>query len=120
MKRKAAVITLGAALFVSVSASAQALARNGVLVAGDGMTLYTFDKDSRDRSACTGLCAGNWPPLMAGINAKAEGDYSIVARDDGGRQWAYKGKPLYYWKDDKKVGDLEGDNRNNVWHVVAP
>ena len=41
-------------------------------------------------------------------------------RDDGSKQWAYKGKPLYYWKDDKKGGDVEGDNRNNIWHVVAP
>ena len=26
----------------------------------------------------------------------------------------------YFWKDDKKAGDFDGDNRNNVWHVVAP
>jgi len=84
------------------------------------MTLYTFDKDSRDRSACTGLCAGNWPPLMAGINAKAEGDYSIVARDDGGRQWAYKGKPLYLRVVDRKPGDRTGDGLHGAWHVARP
>ena len=28
--------------------------------------------------------------------------------------------PVPSTKDDKKPGDVEGDNRNNVWHVVAP
>ena len=38
-----------------------------------GMTLYTFDKDAGGKSACNGPCATNWPPLMAGADAKAIG-----------------------------------------------
>jgi predicted lipoprotein with Yx(FWY)xxD motif len=38
----------------------------------------------------------------------------VITRDDGGKQWAYKGKPLYFGKDDKKAGDAEGDGRNNI------
>ncbi len=92
-----------------------------VLVDAKGMTLYTWDRDTTPgKSTCNGQCATNWPPLLASADAKSTGEFTTVARDDGNKQWAFKGKPLYYWKDDKKAGDVEGDNRNNTWHVVAP
>jgi len=91
---------------------------DGVLTSAAGMTLYTFDKDSGGKSACNGPCAANWPPLMAAADAKASGDWTIVTRDDGGRQWAYKGKPVYSWVKDQKPGDKTGDGFNNVWHVA--
>ena len=91
---------------------------DGVLTNAAGMTLYTFDKDAGGKSACNGPCAANWPPLMAAGDAKASGDWTIVTRDDGGKQWAYKGKPLYLWAKDQKPGDKTGDGFNNVWHVA--
>ena len=59
-------------------------------------------------------------PLMASADAKAGGDWSIVTRDDGSRQWAYKGKPLYHWTKDQKPGDRTGDGFNSVWHAAQP
>ena len=91
------------------------------LVDAKGMTLYTFDKDSTGKSACNGQCATNWPPFMATNGATASGDWSIVTRDDGTKQWAHKGKPLYTWAKDTKAGDVTGDGvANNSWHVAAP
>lgn len=90
------------------------------LTGPNGMTLYVFDKDQAGsgKSMCTGKCAENWPPLYAAEGDKANGDFSLVTRDDGQRQWAYKGKPLYYWSKDQKAGDRTGDNYNNAWHVA--
>ena len=95
---------------------------NGVLTNSAGMTLYTFDKDTTGsgKSVCNGQCAAAWPPLMAASDAKAVGDYTIVTRDDGGKQWAYKGKPLYLWVKDTKPGDKTGDGVNNVWRLARP
>ncbi|MBF9195655.1 COG4315 family predicted lipoprotein [Microvirga terrestris] len=90
------------------------------LVDAKGMTLYTFDRDAAGKSACNGQCAQNWPPLMAAANASASGDWSVVTRDDGSKQWAYKGKPLYLWVKDTKPGEVTGDGVNNVWHVAMP
>ena len=96
-------------------------AKGKVLTDPKGMTLYVFDKDSDGKSVCNGPCATNWPPLMAASDAKAEGAYTIVARDDGGKQWAYKGKPLYTWIKDTKPGDISGDGvANNSWHIATP
>lgn len=91
-----------------------------VLVDAKGMTLYTFGKDTSGKSVCTGPCAANWPPLAVSANAKADHDYSVVTRDDGTKQWAYKGMPLYSWVKDTKPGDITGDGVNQVWHVAKP
>ena len=90
------------------------------LVDAKGMTLYTFDRDTAGKSACNGQCAQNWPLLMAEGAAMASGDWSVVTRDDGSKQWAYKGKPLYLWVKDTKPGEVTGDGVNNVWHVAMP
>lgn len=95
---------------------------DGVLTNSAGMTLYTFDRDAAGsgKSVCNGQCAALWPPLTAAGDAKADGDYTIVTRDDGGKQWAYKGKPLYLWVKDTKPGDRTGDGVNNVWRLARP
>ena len=102
--------------------STPAKTADGALVGSNGMTLYTFDRDAAGsgKSVCNGQCATNWPPLMAGASDGNSGDWSVVTRDDGSKQWAYKGKPLYYWVKDQKAGDRTGDNVNNVWHVAKP
>lgn len=95
---------------------------SGMLTGSNGMTLYFFDKDAAGsgKSVCNDACAKNWPPLMASDSDAASGDYSVVTRDDGKKQWALKGKPLYYWVKDQKPGDTTGDGVNNVWHTAKP
>jgi predicted lipoprotein with Yx(FWY)xxD motif len=107
-----------AAAFVAQAQSPATKAADGTLTDAKGMTLYTFDRDAGGKSACNGPCATNWPPLMAAADAKDSGDWTVVTRDDGAKQWAYKGKPLYAWAKDTKPGDKTGDGVNNVWHTA--
>lgn len=106
----------------SMTASSPAKVADGVLVGPNGMTLYVFDRDAAGsgKSVCNGSCATNWPPLMAADADKPAGDYTVITRDDGKKQWAMKGKPLYYWAKDTKPGDKTGDNVGTVWHVIKP
>ena len=106
----------------SMTSPQPAKASNGVLVGGNGMSLYVFDRDPTGggKSVCNGPCAQVWPPLAAAADATASGDWSVVTRDDGGRQWAYKGKPVYFWAKDQKPGDRTGDGFNGVWHLARP
>lgn len=111
-----------ALLVVSVNAAAQprpaVKAADGTLTNAAGMTLYVFDRDAGGKSACNGPCAVNWPPLMVVGAGGAAGDWTIIMREDGGKQWAFKGKPLYTWSKDMKAGDKSGDGVNSVWHVA--
>jgi predicted lipoprotein with Yx(FWY)xxD motif len=116
-----------AVLFSLLTLSAQAVdsaplkKADGVLVdASSGMTVYTFDKDAANsgKSACTAQCADNWPAVKAG-DAPHTAPYSTITRDDGSKQLAYKGKPLYTFAKDKKAGDKMGDKFKDVWHVVT-
>jgi predicted lipoprotein with Yx(FWY)xxD motif len=95
---------------------------DGVFVGPNGMTLYTFDRDTMGsgKSACNGQCAALWPPLMAGASDSGSGDWTVVVRDDGTRQWAFRGQPVYYWVRDAKPGDRTGDGFNNVWRLARP
>ncbi|HVE49822.1 MAG TPA: hypothetical protein VNG69_09435 [Casimicrobiaceae bacterium] len=121
LRAAAVAIAWSAGLAVAQNMPATVKSTNGMLVNQSGMTLYTFDKDAAGKSNCNGPCATNWPPLMAGADAKAMGDWTIVTRDDGGKQWAYKGKPLYTWVKDTKAGDKSGDGfANNTWHIAKP
>jgi len=114
--------TLAACSSYESRPAAPATVSAGMLAGANGMTLYTFDKDAAGsgKSLCNGPCATNWPPFYAAEGQMASGDYSIVTRDDGKKQWAFKGKPLYYWAKDQKPGDKTGDGFNNVWQVAKP
>jgi predicted lipoprotein with Yx(FWY)xxD motif len=111
---------LGAALALPAFAQSDAPLhkQNGVLVNASGMTVYTFDKDSGKKSACTGQCTDNWPPVVASTTVLSP-PYSAIKRDDGSMQLTYKGKPLYTFAKDKAPGDKKGDKVKDVWHAVT-
>jgi predicted lipoprotein with Yx(FWY)xxD motif len=116
------IACLSALLAVAVHAAAPAPVKkvDGILVDAHGMTVYTFDKDvpGSGKSACTGPCAQNWPAVKAG-DAPLAAPYSAIVREDGTKQLAYNGKPLYTFVKDKKAGERTGDKKMNAWHVVT-
>jgi predicted lipoprotein with Yx(FWY)xxD motif len=94
-------LTASGALLAALAGAALAAppgvtTKDGAFIAPDGKPLYTFARDVEPgKSVCNGGCATAWPPLAAAADAKADGDWTVVTRDDGAKMWAYKGKPLY-------------------------
>ena len=86
-----------------------------------GLTrLYVYDKDGPSVSHCTEGCASAWPPLRVTIGKTGEkvGDWIVIARDDGERQWAYKGHPVY-----TRFHDLQEDAQSLAaegFHLLTP
>jgi predicted lipoprotein with Yx(FWY)xxD motif len=104
---------------------AQAGALGQVLVGPEGRTLYMFTKDvaGSGKSACTGACSQTWPPFVStsGQLVKPDGfagELSLITRDDGTREVAYNGQPLYYYSKDAAPGDTNGQGFGNLWYVV--
>jgi predicted lipoprotein with Yx(FWY)xxD motif len=89
-----------------------------VLVDGRGRTLYWRS----DGKSCDGRCLDAWMPLRAPLAALGKGDWSPVARADGTRQWAFRGRALYGYAGDLKAGDVAGHRLDSVWDaaVLAP
>lgn len=106
--------------------------RNGTygtsLVDDKGMTLYVFDKDTKNKSNCADACAKAWPPLLdkaaptagSGVKPKL---LKTTARSDGKKQVTYNGHPLYRFDEDQKAGDTNGqavDAFGAKWYVISP
>ncbi|MBM3515754.1 MAG: hypothetical protein FJX59_18880 [Alphaproteobacteria bacterium] len=90
-----------------------------LLVDAKGMSLYTFVRDVEPgKSNCNGPCAEQWPPLTATPDDKSDGDWSVFSREDGARQWAYRGKPIYAYTRDVSPGDSYGDGVNEQWFTA--
>jgi len=84
-----------------------------------GLTLYAFDSDLGSAgSTCNDSCATNWPPVLVtdGEVSNISG-LSLVTRDDGSSQAAYKGRPLYFYSGDTELGDTNGQGVNGWWKV---
>jgi predicted lipoprotein with Yx(FWY)xxD motif len=83
-----------------------------------GLTLYVYDKDTVPGvSTCLEACAVSWPPVAAAAGARPFGDWSLVERPGGVRQWAYRGKPLYRYALEQKPGWAMGDGGGS-WNLA--
>ncbi|HEX3266325.1 MAG TPA: hypothetical protein VHR16_11715 [Candidatus Limnocylindrales bacterium] len=110
----------------TVKATAVGAAGTILVDGASGMTLYNFSKDTKDSgtSACTGGCIDTWPALtVAAGGTPTAGDgitgtLATITRDDGTVQVTYNGLPLYFFKNDKAPGDLNGVYDN--WVTVKP
>jgi predicted lipoprotein with Yx(FWY)xxD motif len=99
-----------------------------ILVDGRGRTLYLFAKDRRGSSACSGLCATYWPPLVANgkwlaLKGVKQSLLASIRRADGSRQVTYAGHPLYLFSGDTKRGQTNGEGLTDFgagWYAVSP
>ena len=95
-----------------------------ILTNAQGMTLYYLKPDTATKSACSGACAGNWPPLLftgSGSPTSAStlsGTLSVVA-DANGQQVEYNGHPLYTFSQDTAPGQTNGEGIKGVWFVAT-
>ncbi|MEO8315439.1 MAG: hypothetical protein ABI645_11655 [Pseudomonadota bacterium] len=98
MRIHTGLLTVGALALMSAAWAAPpgVTEKDGTFIAPGGKPLYTYASDTAaGKSMCNAGCATNWPPLAAAADSKDDGEWNIVTRDDGSKQWAYKGQPLY-------------------------
>jgi predicted lipoprotein with Yx(FWY)xxD motif len=93
-----------------------------ILTDGDGRTLYFFDKDAttKPQSACSGVCATNWPALTTSDGAGVgDGlDASLLSHNDA-NQYTYNGWPLYRFNGDTAAGQTNGQGVGGIWHIAG-
>lgn len=84
-----------------------------------GLPLYVFDGDLPGKSMCDQTCVAVWPVLRAEPESRSVGDWSIIVRDDGRRQWAYKNRPVYTFYSDEP-GIPKGVGKEEGWYYDEP
>jgi predicted lipoprotein with Yx(FWY)xxD motif len=98
------------------------------LTNGSGRAVYLWAADSMNKSACSGACAGAWPPVTAMGQLTAAGgakaaELGTITRSDGTKQVTYDGHPLYYYAGDSGPGQTNGQGSDSFgakWWLVAP
>ena len=89
------------------------------LVDVDGKTVYAFSGDAnKDKPACAAPCASPWKPLASPQISFPTGDFTVIVRNDGINQWAYKGAPLYTFEEDRDAGYAKGIGVDKRWRVA--
>ncbi len=109
---------------VSPDVSLKTSPLGGIMTGDGGKTLYFFAPDVAGISSCSGTCAETWPIFYKETPTLGNGlkatDFATITRADGNKQTTFKGWPLYYFKNDAKAGDINGDKVGNVWMVAKP
>jgi predicted lipoprotein with Yx(FWY)xxD motif len=80
------------------------------------LPLYIFDGEPEGQPTCDKTCSAVWPIVQAQRNDKPMGLWTIVPRDDGRLQWAFKNKPLYTYFEDSSIG-ARGIGKNMDWYL---
>ncbi len=88
-----------------------------LVVTRDSKSVYTWDGDEPDKSNCHGACVEQWAPVVAGALAVPQGEWKIIERSPGVKQWSFRGKPLYTHVADRRLRSLEGSDTPG-WHNV--
>ncbi len=86
-------------------------------------SLYSFEQDTATEAACIGACLNTWKPVLAPALARAQGEWAILERSPGVRQWVFRGKPLYTHNYDAESWSLLGSDKpgwDNVFTQKAP
>jgi predicted lipoprotein with Yx(FWY)xxD motif len=99
-----------------------------ILVDGSGRTLYLFEKDGPNQSACAGACTVDWPVDHTSATPRAGSGVQVsmlgaIRRSDNTMQVTYNGHPLYYFSGDSQAGQFNGqgvDAFGAKWFAVAP
>jgi predicted lipoprotein with Yx(FWY)xxD motif len=99
-----------------------------ILVNSRGHALYLFAKDKNGKSACAGMCATFWPPLIAAGKPRVAGGakaslLGTTKRADGRLQVTYNHHPLYTFVKDKQAGQTNGEGVSafgGQWNTVSP
>ncbi len=94
-----------------------------LVVNEEGYSVYSWDNDAPNKSNCIGDCARTWIPVAAPAAAQPQGDWTVIDRAPGVRQWAFREKPVYTYSDDTSRASLAGGDVpgwNNVYTQRAP
>ncbi|GFE86470.1 COG4315 family predicted lipoprotein [Steroidobacter agaridevorans] len=88
-----------------------------LLITNKGYSVYSSDADAPNQSNCNKECLKDWAPVAAPQIAKPHGEWSIIERSPGIRQWTFRGKPLYTYRIEKRTRSMMGSD-NPGWHNV--
>ena len=93
------------------------------MVSQEGNSLYFFLQDKENDSNCNGGCLANWPAFFDDSlvlpSFLEESDFAVFDRDNGEKQLAYKGMPMYFFANDNQRGDINGHEVGDVWFLFG-
>jgi len=96
-----------------------------ILTDAQGKTLYYFTPDTATKTACSGSCAQNWPPLLETGSGTPTSSTTLPEKlstqtTANGNQVEYNGHFLYTFAGDSNPGQTNGNKLFGKWFVATP
>jgi len=94
-----------------------------MLTTNKNASIYAMDADTATSTACDEACLARWQPVIAPALIRPQGEWSILERSPGVRQWVFRGKPLYTHVLDQGSWSQVGSDQpgwQNVFTQKAP
>jgi predicted lipoprotein with Yx(FWY)xxD motif len=94
-----------------------------MLTTDENDAVYAYAEDTATSTACTGACLDRFEPVTAPALARPKGDWTLLERSPGVRQWVYRGDPLYTHVHDRESWSQLGSDEpgwSNVFTQHAP
>jgi len=116
-------VPIGPAPLVPPGFAVRSTSNGRLLTTEKNESVYVFDEDTAVSSNCHEACASTWQPILAPQLARAKGEWTLLERSPGVRQWVYRGKPLYTYANDTRSWSLQGSDVpgwSNVYTQKAP
>lgn len=85
--------------------------------------VYAYAGDTATTTNCHDACLVDWKPVSAPALARAQGEWSMLERSPGERQWVFRGQPLYTYALDTGSWSRQGSDVamwDNVFTQKAP
>ena len=94
-----------------------------LITVSNSYSIYAYEKDTATKSNCYDACLADWTPVLAPEFAQSQGEWTVLIRRGGDKQWVFRGKPLYTHVTDTKAHGYMGSDVagwSNVYVQMAP
>jgi len=95
-------VPVGPSAFHPPAFQVKTITTGRILMNSGGLVVYTSSADRPNVSNCRNECLEEWAPVLASETARAQGEWAVIEREAGVKQWTFRTQPVYTYVPDRR------------------